>query len=160
MQFVNELFVGSSSFVVVVANNIIISQLLISWAFLQVEQRYRQYHGQMQAVSSSFEAAAGAGSARTYTALALRTISRQFRCLRDAITAQVRAASRALGEDDGGGGRTVGSRLRYIDHQLRQQRALQQLGMMQGGAWRPQRGLPERSVSILRAWLFEHFLHP
>jgi hypothetical protein len=27
-------------------------------------------------------------------------------------------------------------------------------------AWRPQRGLPENSVSILRAWLFEHFLHP
>ncbi|KAJ1274411.1 hypothetical protein BS78_05G059900 [Paspalum vaginatum] len=129
----------------------------------EVEQRYRQYHGQMQAVSSSFEAAAGAGSARTYTALALRTISRQFRCLRDAIAAQVRAASRALGEDADaavGGGRTVGSRLRYIDHHLRQQRALQQLGMMQGGAWRPQRGLPERSVSILRAWLFEHFLHP
>ncbi|OEL35660.1 BEL1-like homeodomain protein 1 [Dichanthelium oligosanthes] len=129
----------------------------------EVEQRYRQYHGQMQAVSSSFEAAAGAGSARTYTALALRTISRQFRCLRDAIAAQVRAASRALGEDADAavaGGRTVGSRLRYIDHQLRQQRALQQLGMMQGGAWRPQRGLPERSVSILRAWLFEHFLHP
>jgi len=129
-----------------------------------VEQRYRQYHGQMQAVSSSFEAAAGAGSARTYTALALRTISRQFRCLRDAIAAQVRAASRALGEDAdaavAGGGRTVGSRLRFIDHQLRQQRALQQLGMMQGGAWRPQRGLPERSVSILRSWLFEHFLHP
>ncbi|MBA0794842.1 hypothetical protein Gohar_019127, partial [Gossypium harknessii] len=26
--------------------------------------------------------------------------------------------------------------------------------------WRPQRGLPERAVAILRAWLFEHFLHP
>ncbi|TVU26777.1 hypothetical protein EJB05_29338, partial [Eragrostis curvula] len=132
------------------------------WRAGDVEQRYRQYHGQMQAVSASFEAAAGAGSARTYTALALRTISRQFRCLRDAIAAQVRAASRALGEDADaaalGGGRGVGSRLRFIDHQLRQQRALQQLGMMQGGAWRPQRGLPERSVSILRAWLFEHFL--
>ncbi|XP_042059695.1 BEL1-like homeodomain protein 4 [Salvia splendens] len=25
---------------------------------------------------------------------------------------------------------------------------------------RPQRGLPDRSVTILRAWLFEHFLHP
>jgi hypothetical protein len=112
---------------------------------------------------ASFEAVAGGGSARTYTALALRTISRQFRCLRDAIAGQVRAASRALGEAvdaDGGCGRTVGSRLRYIDHQLRQQRALQQLGMMQSSAWRPQRGLPERSVSILRAWLFEHFLHP
>uniref|UniRef100_A0A0E0F2S2 Homeobox domain-containing protein n=1 Tax=Oryza meridionalis TaxID=40149 RepID=A0A0E0F2S2_9ORYZ len=129
----------------------------------EVEQRYRQYHQQMQVVVASFEAVAGGGSARTYTALALRTISRQFRCLRDAIAGQVRAASRALGEGDadgGCGGRTVGSRLRYIDHQLRQQRALQQLGMMQSSAWRPQRGLPERSVSILRAWLFEHFLHP
>ena len=26
--------------------------------------------------------------------------------------------------------------------------------------WRPQRGLPARSVSVLRAWLFDHFLHP
>ncbi|KAL5205410.1 hypothetical protein ABZP36_033619 [Zizania latifolia] len=134
----------------------------------EVEQRYRQYHRQMQAVAVAFEAAAGPGSARTYTSLALRTISRQFRCLRDAIAAQVRSACRALGEDcdaagGGGGGRTVGSRLRFIDHQIRQQRALQQLGMVGGGgggAWRPQRGLPESAVSVLRSWLFEHFLHP
>ncbi|XP_040385566.1 BEL1-like homeodomain protein 1 [Oryza brachyantha] len=136
----------------------------------EVEQRYRQYHRQMQAVAAAFEAAAGPRSARTYTALALRTISRQFRCLRDAIAAQLRSASRGLGEDcgddaaDGGaGGRTVGSRLRFIDHKLRQQRAMQQLGMVHfggGGGWRPQRGLPERAVSVLRAWLFEHFLHP
>lgn len=32
--------------------------------------------------------------------------------------------------------------------------------MIQHNAWRPQRGLPERAVSVLRAWLFEHFLHP
>jgi len=32
--------------------------------------------------------------------------------------------------------------------------------MMEQEAWRPQRGLPERSVNILRSWLFEHFLHP
>uniref|UniRef100_J3NBK8 Homeobox domain-containing protein n=1 Tax=Oryza brachyantha TaxID=4533 RepID=J3NBK8_ORYBR len=56
----------------------------------EVEQRYRQYHRQMQAVAAAFEAAAGPRSARTYTALALRTISRQFRCLRDAIAAQLR----------------------------------------------------------------------
>ncbi|BAT15985.1 Os12g0160500 [Oryza sativa Japonica Group] len=107
----------------------------------EVEQRYRQYHRQMQGVAAAFEAAAGAGSATTYTSLALRTISRQFRCLRDAIAAQVRAASRGLGEDcgddegGGGGGRTtVGSRLRFIDHQLRQQRAMQQLGMVHAAA--------------------------
>ncbi|KAJ4766693.1 BEL1-like homeodomain protein 1 [Rhynchospora pubera] len=123
----------------------------------EVEQRYRQYHHQMQVVVSSFEAVAGPGSARAYTSLALQTISKQFRCLRDAITGQIRSTSKSLGEEDT---KTVGSRLRFIDHQLRQQRALQQLGMIQHNAWRPQRGLPERSVSILRAWLFEHFLHP
>ncbi|KAF3776838.1 BEL1-like homeodomain protein 1 [Nymphaea thermarum] len=127
----------------------------------EVDQRYRQYHHQMQMVVSSFEAVAGAGAAKTYTALALQTISKQFRCLRDAIAGQIRMTSKSLGEDDClAGGKAEGSRLKYVDQQLRQQRALQQLGMMQHNAWRPQRGLPERSVSVLRAWLFEHFLHP
>ncbi|KAG2686721.1 hypothetical protein I3760_09G020800 [Carya illinoinensis] len=126
----------------------------------EVEQRYRQYHNQMQIVISSFEQAAGIGSARTYTALALQTISKQFRCLKDAITGQIRSANRSLGEEDCLGGKIEGSRLKYVDHHLRQQRALQQLGMIQHNAWRPQRGLPERSVSVLRAWLFDHFLHP
>ncbi|KAL3029754.1 hypothetical protein AAZX31_03G182500 [Glycine max] len=126
----------------------------------EVEQRYRQYHQQMEIVGSSFEQAAGIGSARTYTALALQTISKQFRCLKDAIAGQVRTANKSLGEEDCFGGKMEGSRLKYVDHHLRQQRALQQLGMIQHNAWRPQRGLPERSVSVLRAWLFEHFLHP
>ncbi|KAF8091345.1 hypothetical protein N665_0447s0005 [Sinapis alba] len=131
----------------------------------EVEQRYRQYHQQMQMVISSFEQAAGTGSAKSYTSLALKTISRQFRCLKEAITGQIKAANKSLGEEDSvsGVGRFEGSRLKFVDHQLRQQRALQQLGMIQhpsNNAWRPQRGLPERAVSVLRAWLFEHFLHP
>ncbi|KAJ8900096.1 hypothetical protein K2173_024212 [Erythroxylum novogranatense] len=126
----------------------------------EVEQRYRQYHHQMQVVISSFEQVAGIGSGKTYTALALQTISKQFRCLKDAIAGQIKAANKSLGEEDYPGGKIEGSRLNYVDHQLRQQRALQQLGMIQHNAWRPQRGLPERSVSVLRAWLFEHFLHP
>ncbi|OWM82585.1 BEL1-like homeodomain protein 1 [Punica granatum] len=126
----------------------------------EVEQRYRQYHNQMRIVISSFEQVAGIGSAKTYTALALQTISKQFRCLKDAIACQIKAANKSLGEEDSPGCKIEGSRLKFVDHQIRQQRALQQLGMIQHNAWRPQRGLPERSVSILRAWLFEHFLHP
>ncbi|KAL4335883.1 hypothetical protein GQ457_07G042880 [Hibiscus cannabinus] len=127
----------------------------------EVEQRYRQYHHQMQAVVVSFEQAAGFGAAKAYTALALQTISKQFRCLKDAISGQIKATSKGLGEEDCLGAKIEGSRLRYVDHQLRQQRALQQLGMIQhNNAWRPQRGLPERAVCVLRAWLFEHFLHP
>ncbi|KAF5443908.1 hypothetical protein F2P56_036426 [Juglans regia] len=128
----------------------------------EVDRRYKQYYHQMQIVVSSFDVIAGCGAAKPYTALALQTISRHFRCLRDAITGQIRATRKSLGDQDtSGSSQGVGiSRLRYVDQQLRQQRAIQQLGMMQQHAWRPQRGLPESSVSILRAWLFEHFLHP
>ncbi|XP_062177256.1 BEL1-like homeodomain protein 6 [Alnus glutinosa] len=128
----------------------------------EVDRRYKQYSHQMHIVVSSFDVIAGCGAAKPYTVLALQTISRHFRCLHDAITGQIRATRKSLGEQDTSGiGKGVGiTRLRYVDQQLRQQRALQQLGMMQQHAWRPQRGLPESSVSILRAWLFEHFLHP
>ncbi|KAK4370635.1 hypothetical protein RND71_010110 [Anisodus tanguticus] len=126
----------------------------------EVEQRYRQYHHHMQIIVSSFEQVTGIGSAKSYTQLALHAISKQFRCLKDAITGQIKATSRSLGEEEGPRGKIEGSRLKFVDHHLRQQRALQQLGMMQPNAWRPQRGLPERAVSVLRAWLFEHFLHP
>ncbi|KAA8537579.1 hypothetical protein F0562_027187 [Nyssa sinensis] len=84
-----------------------------------------------------------------------------FRCLRDPINSQIQVIWQSLGEQDAtpngqGGGLPC---LCYVDQQLRQQRGLQQLGMMQD-SWRPHRGLPESSVSILRAWMFEHFLHP
>lgn len=131
-----------------------------------MDGRYKQYHNQMQIVVLSFESIAGSKTAKPYTLLALQTISRHFRCLRDAINDQIQAARRNLGEQEGstvvaGGGI---SRLRYIDQNLRhqQQRSSEQMSMlqMQQHMWRPQRGLPENSVSILRAWLFEHFLHP
>jgi hypothetical protein len=115
----------------------------------------------MLIVVTSFDVIAGSGAAKPYTGLALQTISRHFRCLRDAISGQIKATRKSLGEQDTSESKGVKiTRLRYVDQQLRQQRALQQLGMMQQHAWRPQRGLPESSVSILRAWLFENFLHP
>ncbi|XWS40070.1 hypothetical protein CRYUN_Cryun18bG0108900 [Craigia yunnanensis] len=128
----------------------------------EVDRRYKQYYHQMQIVVSSFDVIAGCGAAKPYTELALQTISRHFRCLRDAINGQIWATRKTLGEQDTStNSKGVGiTRLRYVDQQQRQQRVLQQLGMMQQRAWRPQRGLPESSVSILRAWLFEHFLHP
>ncbi|KAK8509003.1 hypothetical protein V6N12_016847 [Hibiscus sabdariffa] len=127
----------------------------------EIERRYKQYCHQMQIIVSSFDVIAGCGTAKPYTALALQTISCHFRCLRDAINGQIRVTRESLGEQDNSENSRVGIIcLRYVDQQLLQQRALQQLGMMQQHAWRPQRGLPGSSVSLLRAWLFEHFLHP
>ncbi|GJM91321.1 hypothetical protein PR202_ga07683 [Eleusine coracana subsp. coracana] len=135
----------------------------------EVDRRYRRYREQMRAVAGSFEAVAGARAAAAYTRLASRTISRHFRTLRDGVARQVEAVRGALGEKDaaaGGVSRAAGvargettPRLRVLDQCLRQSRAYQ-TGALESQPWRPQRGLPERAVSILRAWLFEHFLHP
>ncbi|XP_062227843.1 homeobox protein BEL1 homolog [Phragmites australis] len=134
----------------------------------EVDRRYRRYREQVRAVEVSFEAVAGAGAAQVYTRLALRAMSRHFRCLRDALVAQVRALRKAMGEKGGGAGAAAPAgatkgdtpRLKVLDQCLRQQRSFQQPGAVEYNPWRPQRGLPERAVAVLRAWLFEHFLHP
>ncbi|XP_022741502.1 BEL1-like homeodomain protein 2 [Durio zibethinus] len=130
----------------------------------EVDRRYNHYCEQMQMVVNSFDLVMGFGAAVPYTALAQKAMSRHFRCLKDAISAQLKHSCELLGEKDGAGttGITKGEtpRLRMLEQSLRQQRAFHQMGMMEQEAWRPQRGLPERSVNILRAWLFEHFLHP
>ncbi|BAS86231.1 BEL1-like homeodomain protein 4 [Oryza sativa Japonica Group] len=130
----------------------------------EVDRRYNHYCDQMQMVVNFFDSVMGFGAATPYTALAQKAMSRHFRCLKDAIAAQLRGTCEALGEKDAGtgSGLTKGEtpRLRAIDQSLRQQRAFHHMGIMEQEAWRPQRGLPERSVNILRSWLFEHFLHP
>lgn len=122
----------------------------------------------MQAVVSSFDSAMGIGSAIPYTALARQAMSRHFRALKDAVAAQLRKTCDLLGEKDaGGGGGAAGltkgetPRLRLLEQSLWRQRSLSHGGAaLDQETWRPQRGLPERSVKVLRAWLFEHFLHP
>ncbi|PKU84063.1 homeobox protein BEL1 homolog [Dendrobium catenatum] len=130
----------------------------------EVDRKYRRYCEQMRAVVSSFESVAGEGSATTYLALASKAMSRHFRSLRDGIVSQIQAAKKTMGEKDPiapGISRGDTPRLKLLDQCFRQQKAFQQGGLlMEQHPWRPQRGLPERSVSILRAWLFEHFLHP
>lgn len=103
-----------------------------------MEQRCRQYDEQMQIVVAAFEQAAGSGSAGAYTQLALKTILKQFGGLKSRICAQIK------GGDDESRVDKAGWRLKFVGN----------------NAWRPQRGLPERAVSLLRAWLFQHFLHP
>ncbi|KAE8782506.1 BEL1-like homeodomain protein 4 [Hordeum vulgare] len=131
----------------------------------EVDRRYRRYCEQMRGLAGGFEAAAGERAASGYTAVAARTISRHFRSLRDGIVAQLQAVRKALGEKDvSPPGMTRGDtpRLKVLDQCIRQQKAMHQNGgmMMDSHPWRPQRGLPERAVTILRAWLFEHFLNP
>ncbi|XP_010557446.1 PREDICTED: BEL1-like homeodomain protein 5 isoform X2 [Tarenaya hassleriana] len=129
----------------------------------EVEHRYRQYREQMQRIVTSFEQAAGFGAAKSYTSLALQTVSKQFRCLKDAICLQIKIISKCLGEEYsvlGGKGELFRAPRTAGQGQFRHVGIMPHLHHHHSNAWRPQRGLPERAVSILRSWLFEHFLHP
>ncbi|XP_019156207.1 PREDICTED: BEL1-like homeodomain protein 2 isoform X2 [Ipomoea nil] len=135
----------------------------------EVEDRYVRYREQMGVMVSSFDSVMGCGAAAPYMGFAQTAMSRHFRCLKDGIVSQLRETYRALGEKKQGGvagsyGLTKGEtpRLKLLDQKLRQQKgALNQMGMLlDSEPWRPQRGLPDRSVNVLRSWLFEHFLNP
>ncbi|KAL0366144.1 UNVERIFIED_CONTAM: BEL1-like homeodomain protein 2 [Sesamum radiatum] len=130
----------------------------------EVDTRYLRYCEQMQAMVYSLDSIVGQGAAGVYTGLAQKAMSRHFRCMKDAIIGELKVSCEALGEKDVsvGSGLTKGEtpRLKLLEQKYRQQKALQHMGMLDPESWRPQRGLPERSVNILRSWLFEHFLHP
>ncbi|KAL1539572.1 BEL1-like homeodomain 4 [Salvia divinorum] len=125
----------------------------------EVDGRYASYCEQMQAVVKWFEAVVGEGAAEVYTGLARKAMSRHFRWIKDGIAGQLKQACEALGEKDNMMGLTKGEtpQLKLLDKKYRQHKALL---YMDPDSWRPQRGLPDRSVCILRAWLFEHFFHP
>ncbi|KAJ3693093.1 hypothetical protein LUZ60_012188 [Juncus effusus] len=118
----------------------------------EVCRRYKQYHQQMQMVVSSFESVPGLGSSTPYASQALKSVSRHFKRLKTVISNQLQQIGRMLGEDATSAPTVCRS---VVSNNMR-------LPYMESNhpVWRPQRGLPERAVSVLRAWLFDHFLHP
>ncbi|KAK4780520.1 hypothetical protein SAY87_016626 [Trapa incisa] len=140
--------------------------------FMQDEvcRRYNQYHQQMQLIVSSFETVAGLSATTPYISLALKTIVRNFCCLKDAISNQlqnVKSMQDDFSSSDHGATNNKwdlnSSRLTLLNQSFTKTRPFGvNMGFNDGKyhVWRPQRGLPEQSVAVLKAWLFEHFLHP
>ncbi|XP_042445585.1 homeobox protein BEL1 homolog isoform X1 [Zingiber officinale] len=135
----------------------------------EIDNRYTKYCHQMRNVVMPFEAVAGEDAAKVYCSLASEAMSRHFRCLRDSVAGQLQALKKAAGEDGRvdrktsvAAGTTLGEtpRLKLLDQRMRQHKALRQGLLVEQPPWRPQRGLPDCAVAVLRAWLFEHFLHP
>ncbi|XP_047939804.1 BEL1-like homeodomain protein 8 [Salvia hispanica] len=135
----------------------------------EVCKRYKQYHQQMQMVVSSFESVAGLSAATPYVSLALKMIAKHFRCLMNAIMDQLKSIKNALRDEfsspsaatAGNKGDANASGLKFFDQSFQKQKGAGNIGILENQhIWRPQRGLPERAVSVLRAWLFDHFLHP
>ena len=120
-------------------------------------------------VVSSFESVAGLSAATPYVSLALKMIAKHFRCLMNAIMDQLKSIKNALRDEfsspsaatAGNKGDANASGLKFFDQSFQKQKGAGNIGILENQhIWRPQRGLPERAVSVLRAWLFDHFLHP
>ncbi|XP_016477978.1 BEL1-like homeodomain protein 9 [Nicotiana tabacum] len=124
----------------------------------EVYRRYKQYYQQLQAVMASFESVPGLGNASPFAKLSLKALSKHFRCLKNAITDQLQYTGKSqICESDTipRAGNPAGKGI-YCQRQ-----AIHNAGFVDHQpVWRPQRGLPERAVTVLRAWLFDHFLHP
>lgn len=108
----------------------------------EVYRRYKQYVQQVECVMASFENVAGLDHAAPYTCLVISLMTKHFRCLKDAIAEQLRFTNKQTAPFFGGHSKASSAAIDHVN------------------VWRPQRGLPDRAVSVLKAWLFEHFLHP
>ncbi|XP_011009706.1 PREDICTED: homeobox protein ATH1-like isoform X2 [Populus euphratica] len=119
-----------------------------------VDERYSQCLDEIHTVISAFHAATELDP-QIHTRFSLQTISFLYKRLRERISNQILAMGAHL--DSGNTIETEGS---FGTSYLQKQWTLQQLKKNDHQLWRPQRGLPERSVSVLRAWMFQNFLHP
>ncbi|KAJ6957515.1 homeobox protein ATH1-like isoform X2 [Populus alba x Populus x berolinensis] len=118
-----------------------------------VDERFSQCLDEIHTVISAFHAATELDP-QIHTRFSLQTISFLYKRLRERISNQILAMGAHLDSGD-----TIETEGSFGTSYLQKQWTLQQL-KKNDQLWRPQRGLPERSVSVLRAWMFQNFLHP
>lgn len=119
-----------------------------------VDKQYNQCLDDIHTVVSAFHAVTELNT-HVHARFALQTLSFLYRNLRERISNQILAMGPNFYKET--------SRLDDKSFEasfLQKQWALQQLRLKDNQLFRPQRGLPERSVSVLRAWMFQNFLHP
>ncbi|KAG8058507.1 hypothetical protein GUJ93_ZPchr0002g26655 [Zizania palustris] len=135
-----------------------------------MDQKYNQCLDEIQSTTARFNSlmrTEHAGTSNGGTAIcapfAHRAVSAMYRCLRRRIAGEIMAATASpRGRPCRGESSLVtGERERSWESAFIQKHwAVQQLRRGEQQCWRPQRGLPEKSVSVLKAWMFENFLRP
>ncbi|XP_038884788.1 homeobox protein ATH1 isoform X2 [Benincasa hispida] len=119
-----------------------------------IDERYTQCLDEIHTVTSAFHAATDLDPC-LHTHYTLQTITSVYKNLREKITNCIFAM--------GMHSNTMCTKEKEKSFEatfIQKQWALQQLKRKDNQLWRPQRGLPEKSVSVLRAWMFQNFLHP
>ncbi|GFP98643.1 homeobox protein ath1 [Phtheirospermum japonicum] len=125
-------------------------------ALLQaVDDRYNQCMDEIHTVTSAFHAVTELDP-NLHARFVLPTISFMYKNLRERISSHILALGANNNHNEG----ETREDKSFETHFIQKQWALQQLSKRDPLLWRPQRGLPEKSVSVLRAWMFQNFLHP
>ncbi|CAG7886449.1 unnamed protein product [Brassica rapa] len=115
-----------------------------------VDDRYSHCVDEIHTVVSAFHAATELDP-QLHTRFALQTVSFLYKNLRERISKKILMMGTVLER---------GKEKSQEDSIFHQHCLLQQLKRKNHQIWRPQRGLPEKSVSVLRTWMFQNFLHP
>lgn len=116
-----------------------------------VDERYNQCLDEIHTVISAFHAVTELDP-QIHACFALHTITFFYKSLRERISNYILS----IGADFS----SMNQEEEELSSFVPKQWALQQLRRKDHQLWRPQRGLPEKSVSVLRAWMFQNFLHP
>lgn len=119
-----------------------------------VDDRYNECLDEIHTVISAFHAVTELDPP-IHARFALQTTSILYKNLRERISNHILAMGTHLSQ-----GAVRENEKSFEASFIQKQWALQQLKRKDNQLWRPQRGLPERSVSVLRAWMFQNFLHP
>jgi Associated with HOX len=111
----------------------------------------------MQHVISEFQYKLGMDvAANICTPFALDAISVIYKSLREKISSEILLFSKKDNVMD-----CLSERPRDVESLfLQKQWVVQQMKRTEHSCWRPRRGLPEKSVSVLRKWMFQNFLRP
>ncbi|CAG7884952.1 homeobox protein ATH1 [Brassica rapa] len=115
-----------------------------------VDDRCSHCVDEIHTVVSAFHAATELDP-QLHTRFALQTISFLYKNLRERISKKILMMGSVLER---------GKEKSQENSLIHQHCLLQQLKHKNHQIWRPQRGLPEKSVSVLRTWMFQNFLHP
>ncbi|KAI3692594.1 hypothetical protein L6452_32413 [Arctium lappa] len=117
----------------------------------QVDEQFNRCLTEIHRVKSAFHVVSNLDP-RMHASFALHTISSFHNNLRKRLCNQILAIGPDYNEID--------PKKSELSSLLQKHWAHQQLRGKGQQLWRPQRGLPEKSVSVLREWIFQNFLHP
>ncbi|KAF8642493.1 hypothetical protein HU200_067168 [Digitaria exilis] len=132
-----------------------------------VDDKYNQCLDEIQSTTAKFNALmhSGGGVSNINAPFAHRAVSAVYGGLRRRIAGEIMAAaSRATatcwGESSSSSAAVTTAERSWESAFINKHWATQQRRRGEQQCWRPQRGLPEKCVAVLKAWLFDNFLHP